>query len=120
MAGWTESMSLQIFYPYPRDKSFSNYHMNLCQRMLFNGMGDPMWNCSYIREGLTGWKKYKPLWDRLNLVVACVAEVNDSPKGQQQDKNKPVSTLDEDEEDVEASKLYPYAQVYTNLKRRTI
>ena len=72
LAGWS-GLSPQVERPYPRTGSFNDYEMDLADRMVNKGMGDPEWDLTYMKQALQGWVSLKPAWDRGHTAAVCMS-----------------------------------------------
>ncbi len=71
LSGWTESLHLQLDYPYPRKGAFDNFHMTQMNDMVNGEMEDPKRDYKYMKEAASAWKKCKPLWNKSHSLICC-------------------------------------------------
>ncbi|XP_046719928.1 uncharacterized protein LOC124395473 [Silurus meridionalis] len=61
LAGWTEVTP--HIPPYPREGTFDPGYLASAYRMIYEGIGDPQWENSYMEESYGRWYDMKKIWD---------------------------------------------------------
>ena len=111
LAGWSESLAPQVRNPFPRNGSFDPYHLGLADRLINQGMGDPVWDYAYMKQAFVGWKTLKSAWDRGHEKcntegIACGLQ------------NNARRTIGEDNDDLTA--VTRFAHLYPDLGSLTV
>ncbi|MGL5624643.1 hypothetical protein, partial [Cetobacterium sp.] len=78
LAGWTEATP-QI-PPYPREGTFDPGYLASAYRMIYEGIGDPQWENSYMKECYGRWYDMKKIWDEAKKIYTPNRVLKTIPK----------------------------------------